>query len=216
MKLYIIRHADPDYENDTITEFGRQEAHALAEHLKDIKIDKIYSSPFGRAVATAMPTCAVKGLEPEILPWIAENPEFLRSADLDHGDNCTYKFSVEKGIHDFVDFKKESRAGTIERLVQSSDDFLSSLGYTREGALYRVEKHNEDTVAVFCHCGSGTAWIGHLIGLSPGLSFVPLHIGTTGMTTIEFPNDREYVRPRLTYLGEITHIHKAGLRINNM
>lgn len=217
MKLYIIRHADPNYETDTITEFGQKEANALADHLKDVKIDKIYTSPFGRAIATAMPTCTVKGLEPEILPWIAENPEFLRSADLDRGDTCTYKFSVEKGIHDFVDFKKDSRAETIERLIKNSDEFLSSHGYTREGALYRVEKGNDESIAVFCHCGSGTAWIGHLIGLSPGLSFVPLHIGTTSVSTIEFSNgDREYIRPRLTSLGDITHIHKAGLKVNNL
>ena len=32
MKILIIRHGDPDYENDTLTEHGRLEAEYLAEH----------------------------------------------------------------------------------------------------------------------------------------------------------------------------------------
>ena len=49
MKILIIRHGDPDYENDTLTEHGRLEAEYLAEMLckKDIKI--FYTSPYGRA-----------------------------------------------------------------------------------------------------------------------------------------------------------------------
>ncbi len=33
MILHIIRHADPDYANNTITEFGKQEAEALAVYM---------------------------------------------------------------------------------------------------------------------------------------------------------------------------------------
>ena len=37
MNLYLIRHAQPDYENDSITELGKTQAAALAEWPKDIK-----------------------------------------------------------------------------------------------------------------------------------------------------------------------------------
>lgn len=47
MILDIIRHADPDYANNTITEFGKLEAKALADFLKDENIDRIYTSPWG-------------------------------------------------------------------------------------------------------------------------------------------------------------------------
>ena len=33
MKILIIRHGDPDYENDTLTEKGHKEAEYLAERL---------------------------------------------------------------------------------------------------------------------------------------------------------------------------------------
>ena len=220
MKLYIIRHADPDYYNDTITEFGWQEAYALADWLKDLKIDKIYSSPKGRAIATAKPTCELKGMEAEILPWIEESFDYLYSSDLTKGSDCSYSFSVEKGIYDFKDFKNNGRMDRINNLIRCSDEFIASLGYVREGAVYHVERDNDDCIAVFCHGGAGSAWIGHLIGLAPGLSFVPLLLGTTSITTVEFESEdwkkKEYIRPGIRRLGEIPHIYKAGLRVNNV
>ena len=53
MKLFIIRHGDPDYTIDSLTEKGRKEAALLAERLKNVKIDHFYVSPLGRAQATA-------------------------------------------------------------------------------------------------------------------------------------------------------------------
>ena len=42
MKLLIIRHGDPDYVNDTLTEVGKKEADLLAKFLAEKNIDKIY------------------------------------------------------------------------------------------------------------------------------------------------------------------------------
>ena len=53
MRLYIIRHADPDYEHDTLTEDGHKEAQALAKRLASHGLDRIYCSPLGRAIDTA-------------------------------------------------------------------------------------------------------------------------------------------------------------------
>ena len=43
MKLLIIRHGDPDYEIDSLTEKGWREAEYLAEMLSKQKIDRFYS-----------------------------------------------------------------------------------------------------------------------------------------------------------------------------
>ena len=37
MKLVLVRHGDPDYENDTLTDKGKREAQLLAGRMKDIK-----------------------------------------------------------------------------------------------------------------------------------------------------------------------------------
>ncbi len=50
MRLYLIRHADPDYENDKLTPAGELEAAALARRLAAYHLDAIYSSPMPRAL----------------------------------------------------------------------------------------------------------------------------------------------------------------------
>ncbi len=41
LKILIIRHGEPDYEKNTLTEKGFKEAIALSEKLSKIKIDDI-------------------------------------------------------------------------------------------------------------------------------------------------------------------------------
>ena len=53
MKIIIVRHGDPDYEKDSLTELGWKEAEALSERMKNIKADECYVSPLGRAKDTA-------------------------------------------------------------------------------------------------------------------------------------------------------------------
>ena len=53
MKIVIVRHAEPDYENDTLTSKGFREAKILGEYYEHEKLDCIYSSPLPRAKYTA-------------------------------------------------------------------------------------------------------------------------------------------------------------------
>ena len=61
MRLLIIRHGDPDYSIDSLTEKGKREAELLSERLIHEKMDAIYCSPLGRAKATAEPTLRRSG-----------------------------------------------------------------------------------------------------------------------------------------------------------
>ncbi len=59
MLLYVIRHSDPDYEHDTLTPLGHRQAEAAAKRLAVNGLTHIYSSPAGRAIATAKPTSEI-------------------------------------------------------------------------------------------------------------------------------------------------------------
>ena len=72
MRLSIIRHGDPEYTNDTLTEIGQREAQALAERLVNEHLTHIYSSPLGRARATMSYTAEVTKLIPSIEEWTRE------------------------------------------------------------------------------------------------------------------------------------------------
>ena len=53
MKLLIVRHGDPDYTIDSLTEKGWREARSLAQKLSKLEIKDFYVSPLGRAKDTA-------------------------------------------------------------------------------------------------------------------------------------------------------------------
>ena len=72
MLLYIIRHGDPIYETDSLTERGRLQAEAVGKRMYDAGIDRIFSSPMGRAKETAEPACRLLGLEKNIEEWTHE------------------------------------------------------------------------------------------------------------------------------------------------
>src|SRR5688572_26201527 len=72
MRLFIVRHADPDYPNNTITPAGHLEARALAERFKKLGLDRIYASPLGRAVHTMQYTADALNMTGSIEEWTAE------------------------------------------------------------------------------------------------------------------------------------------------
>ena len=215
MLLYIIRHADPDYGNDTITEFGWKEARALADWFRDIPLDRIYTSPAGRAIDTAKPMLEVKGMTSEILPWAEESGDYMAANDMSPETDCEFTFSVREGVHNFKDFRGPARMERINSAMTQADQFLESCGYRRHGLFYDIVNPNDESIAVFCHGGFGTAWIGHLLGFSAGLMWPGITLNTSAVSTIVFFNDEQgYVRPKLRRLNEVAHIYKAGLKVN--
>ncbi len=90
MKVFLIRHASPDWERRDIpydiqpgpmlTAKGEKEAEALAEFLKAQGVVKLYTSPFERAAKTARIVAALNGIpaveEPGLAEWRAvDEPE---------------------------------------------------------------------------------------------------------------------------------------------
>ncbi|MEE3419831.1 MAG: histidine phosphatase family protein [Lachnospiraceae bacterium] len=53
MRLLFVRHGDPDYEHDALTEKGRREAELLSRVIPEMGIREVYISPLGRARQTA-------------------------------------------------------------------------------------------------------------------------------------------------------------------
>lgn len=70
MKLIFIRHGDPDYVNDTLTEKGRREAELLADMVSKWDVKQFYCSPLGRAKDTAAYSLKKMGREATIYPWL--------------------------------------------------------------------------------------------------------------------------------------------------
>ncbi len=72
MRLIFIRHGDPNYQLDTLTERGWKEAEALFERVKKWKVDEFYVSPLGRARDTANVSLEKLNRSAETLDWLKE------------------------------------------------------------------------------------------------------------------------------------------------
>ncbi len=73
MRLIFIRHGDPDYANDNLTEKGKKEVELLTKRVSAWKdITQIYVSPMGRAKATAAPSLEKLGMRATECEWLQE------------------------------------------------------------------------------------------------------------------------------------------------
>ena len=228
MLLYIVRHGDPIYEPDSLTELGHLQARALAKRLSLHGLDKIYTSPLERAKMTAAPTCEALGITPVVLEWTSEDlafadfsvprPEGGRTWSFGSVRNTEYKngstdWRGERWYEAFPFNTCNARAG-YERIARESDAFLESLGDKREGTYYRILRPNEEKVAVFCHYGFGTTWIAHLLSLSPATVWSTFLINHSSFTVIRFPNDAEgFICPMCVTLSDTSHLYEAGLPV---
>ena len=73
MKLLIVRHGDPDYTIDSLTEKGWREVEFLSERLTKLEIRDFYVSPWGRAKDTASPTLKKMNRTATECDWLREN-----------------------------------------------------------------------------------------------------------------------------------------------
>lgn len=225
MRLYIIRHADPDYPNNTITEDGHKEAIALSKRLASHGLDKIYCSPLGRAIDTAKYTCELLGLEYSIEEWTREHgPEcFIEGTPWGRifsinipGEafRCNETMPTHENWHEHSIFPDQRIKDTVDAVKRNSDDFLKRLGYEREGGRYKCVSPNQDKIAIFCHGGFGLTWLAHLLEIPVTLMWSGFWLPPSSVTTILFDERTPgYAVPRCIGLGDVSHLYKEGLPV---
>ena len=224
MRLYIIRHADPDYANDTITPAGHREAQALAKRLVAQGLDRIYSSPLGRAQDTARYTSealnmpyTVEDWTQEIGGWTIDQEPQGRCAVWDvHGETirAAQPFVSRDNWHEQRPLDQPVFRRRFEALKRSSDAFLARHGYVRESGRYRIVKRNREKIAIFCHHGFGSTWLAHLLELPLPMVWIGFVLISSSVTTILFDErSEEWAVPRCIGLSDVSHLYEAGLAV---
>ena len=217
MRLYIIRHASPNYKNDTLTKKGHFEAQMLAERLKNEEINRVYSSPLGRALDTAKYTSDMLGLSVFNMDWLKEIEMNTENSEgvLYPIQNISGKItrgSLPLPDHyswsDCFPFKESNVLALFNDIKLNSDHFINRLGYKRQEGLYSIDRPNEERIAVFCHHGSGLAWIAHLLEIPLPLMWSSFYIAPCSVTVIYFSNESDgYTAPRCIQLGDVSHLY---------
>lgn len=216
MRLIFVRHGDPDYARDCLTELGVRQAQAVSLRLEGEDINRIYTSTMGRAVETAQATADLLGLP------ITDRLSFMDEKwTPTHAFRFTYDHPwaeadalAEEGLSLLdLDPAKTQWFGDGERLAydadmrQAFDAWIETLGYRREGRYYRCVKENGDVIALFSHGGSGSRVMSHLMNL-PFVYFCHMfHLTHTSVCIFDFKGTTgELVTPKARLINDSRHI----------
>lgn len=224
MLLYIVRHGDPDYTTDTLTERGWQQAEAVGKRMADSKIDRIFSSPMGRARQTSEPACRLLGLEATIEDWtheiqderltpfpdgvmksvtVVQNTYYRENGNI----NLDYDHSFE-----CQGFNQSNMKSAVEFIEKNGKEFLERLGYKEENGIYRILRNNDEKIALFCHAAFARAWLSVLLHIPTHIMWASTNYTHTGVTILEFKNNPDgFTAPRCLCFSDMSHLYAAGL-----
>lgn len=218
MKLIIVRHAEPDYSIDSLTEKGFKEAEFLAQRLKKIKIDDVYVSRLGRAQDTARPYLKATGKTAEVCDWLVEFEGYILDPETNQRripwDFMPSYWTKNDGLFDKKLWLAQDvlKTGDVEKkyswVIENLDNTLKKYGYERSGNMYNVTRVCDDTVVFFCHFGVECVLLSHILNISPIVlwqGFIALPSSVTTLISEERENGKAYFR--CNGFGDISHLY---------
>ena len=229
MILFYVRHGDPIYNPDSLTDLGHEQAKALAKRLMLHGVDEVYASTSVRATQTATPTA--KLLKKEIHPceWAQESVAWRGFATKNDKGVNTWCFQIPKYVelfntaeiramgqewHTHPAFAETNFTNGVLNTNQSVDDFLLSLGYrhVRENGYYEVVEKNPRRIALFAHQGMGMAFLSSLLDIPYPLFSTHFDLSHSSMTVIHFDDEKtDRVVPKVLQLANDSHLYREGL-----
>ena len=219
MRIILIRHGDPNYEKDCLTELGHKQAAAAAQRLLSESIDEVFSSPQGRAVQTAEYLSKASGIKDiHILDFIREI-RYGREDEL-YDDKWHPWKGADKLMAEGQNLQSDSWRGfpvykenfaTIDadKIGEETDKWLASQGYVREGLYYRNRRpdNQQRTLAIFCHGGASSAFLARVLNQTFPYMCAVCHFSHTGISVLRFnKNPGSLAMPVVELLNDDRHL----------
>lgn len=228
MRLHIVRHADPDYVHDTITDFGHEEAKLLSGRMKAFPLTEIYASPKGRAQATAKYTADALGLPVTTLEWLRELSVLTMPFDAEGLCKEPVIWNLPPDFLKKVQVKDDdlgARTGLFPQPLTENEltfvkngwlGWLSGKGIHESGGIWIKDRPlPEGDVAFFCHHGLGTTLLAYIFGIPIAEAWRIFWISPSSVTTILFEEyDQVKVNPRMISLNDTRHLSDEMMRRN--
>lgn len=219
MKLIIIRHAEPDYSIDSLTEKGFTEAELLGERIAKLDVKEFYCSPLGRAQDTSKPTLKRMGRTAVTLDWAREfeGQSIMPDRSLsyawdrypDHWTAYPEHYHptkwMESPLYRDTDIKE-----LYQKVADGVDALLEKHGYVKEKGYYRAVNPNCDTIVLFCHFAVECVILSHIWNISPMVLWhgtVALPSSVTTLVTEERQEGIAYFR--MNGFGDLSHLYAA-------
>lgn len=221
MRIVIVRHGDPNYEIDSLTETGWEEARLVAKRIAQWDVAQFYVSPLGRARDTASCTLKKLGRTAITYDWLREFPPLIHRPDRERPSICwdwlPQDWTGESRFYSVIDWlevdaiKESSAKEEYQKVCNGMDELLASYGYVREGNYYRVEKANTDTIVFFCHFGVECVILSRLLNVSPMILWHGFCAAPSSVTTIYTEERRKGIASwRVAEFGDTSHLYIEG------
>lgn len=222
MQILIVRHGDPDYVHDSLTEKGWREAELLAERLSVLDVEEFYVSPLGRAKDTASRTLEKIKRKAVELPWLQEFTRAQIARPDAEGRTIAWDWLPQDWMGEDNFYHKTHwldtpvmRDSTISEeyrwVAEGLDTLLAAHGYERSGNYYRVLRANTGRIVLICHFGVECVMLSHLLGISPMILWHGFCAAPTSVTTVNTEERREGIASfRVSSFGDISHLYAAG------
>ena len=218
MKIILIRHGDPNYEKDCLTELGHKQVKVAAQRLLKEGIDEVYCSPLGRARQTAQAFLDASGIDHmTILDFMQEIRFGVEGAVYDNRWNPWLgavalvnegKDLQSERWREYPVFKDNLATIDADKIAVEADKWLATLGYVREGKYYRCVNTSEKTIAIFCHGGSSSAFMARVLNQTFAyMCGVLLRFPHTTINVLKFADKPgELVLPVIELLNDARHL----------
>lgn len=236
MQLIFIRHGEPDYEHDSLTEAGWREAELLAKRIvaQHWPVTDFYCSPLGRAQATAKPTLTALGRTAETLPWLREFGcgTFVPPDGNKDTKGVPWDFFPAYWTEDprfgerdhwmetpVMQLQPEGIEKRFAEVTQGLDTVLAKYGYVREKGYYRVaEDARRDAMLVFfCHLGLTDTACAWLLNVAPPLFWQSFFLPASGLAVLNTEERQHGIAGfRCQVMGDTAHLWAAGEPVSPM
>ena len=221
MRILIVRHADPDYAVDGLTDVGKREAELLSLRLVKENISAVYCSVYGRAKMTAAPTLEKLGLTAEYCEWLREfdyAKVALGSGEADAAwDQLPAFMEAHQELYSREDWHqneqiKNSRVyECYTEVCREFDRVLEKHGYKREGVNYKAIAPNHDTILFVCHYGVESVLLSHIMNCSPYTFWQNSVALPSSVTVMHTEERREGIASlRVCGIGDLSHLYAGG------
>ena len=223
MEIVFIRHGDPNYELDALTEKGILEAKALIPRIEKINADYYYVSPLGRARQTAQIAIERIDKEAKVLDWLREFPAVVKHiCEPDPGPQCwdwmPSDWAKDPSFYDidhFFDHPVMANGHVkeiYEDVLRHFDALLKKHGYAKNGKTFDVLNGNHDTLCFFCHFGIECVLLSYLINVSPMILWHGFVAAPSSVTIVNTEERQKGIASfRISHFGDTSHLDASGL-----
>lgn len=231
MRIIFIRHGDPDYANDALTEKGIREAKLLSDRIAKWPTQRFdfYCSPLGRAKQTASFSLERIYRHAVTFEWMKEFSYKIEDPTTgrigvpwdfmpEYWTEIPQMYDREKWEETDIYRSNPELLPAYYEVCDGLDRLIGEYGYKRCHNYYintnkaeHTEELQHDTIVIFCHLGITCVMLSHLLGISPVLLLHGLYLAPTSvtiLTTEERRNNIAYFRAQT--IGDTAHLIQGG------